>query len=54
VSSVHHIWQCTKGLTVTWGQYRLCQSGKSCLGMWLWLSSTLMESVLQESPLTMA
>jgi hypothetical protein len=40
----------TKGQAFTWGLYRLCQIGKDCLGMWPWLSSTLMESVFQESP----
>jgi hypothetical protein len=39
-----------KGLVFTWGQYRLCQTGKGCLGTWPWLSGTLIESVLQENP----
>jgi hypothetical protein len=40
MSSVHHIGQFTKGPAITWGQYRLCQTGKGCLGMWLWVSGT--------------
>jgi hypothetical protein len=32
-----------KGPAITWGQYRLCQTGEGCLGMWLWASSTPME-----------
>jgi hypothetical protein len=54
LSSVHHIWWCTKGPAITWGQYRLCQTGKGCLGMWPWASGTLMESVFQERPPTVA
>jgi hypothetical protein len=40
VSSVHHIWRCTKGPAITWGWYRLCQTGKGCLRMWPWASGT--------------
>jgi hypothetical protein len=49
VSSVHHIWLCKMGPAITWGRYRLCQTGKGCLGMWPWASGTLMESVFQNS-----
>jgi hypothetical protein len=37
--------------TITWGQYRLCQTGKSCLGMWPWTSGTAVEFIFQERPL---
>jgi hypothetical protein len=49
VSSVHRL-ATQIGQAVTWGWYRLCQTGKGCLGMWLWPSGTLMESVFQEIP----
>jgi hypothetical protein len=54
MSSVHHIWWCTKGTAITWDQNRLCQTGKDCLGMWLWASGTPVESVFQERPPTTA
>jgi hypothetical protein len=54
MSSVHHIWWCTKGPAVTWGWYRLSQTGKGCLRMWPWLSSTPVESVFQERLTTTA
>jgi hypothetical protein len=44
----------TKGPVFTWGQYKLCQTGKDCLGMWPWVSSTSVESVFQERPPTTA
>jgi hypothetical protein len=50
MSSMHHIWWHTKGPAITWGWCRLCQTGKGCLGMWLWVSSTLVESIFQERP----
>jgi hypothetical protein len=51
VSSVHHIWRRTKGPAITWGQYRLGKTGKGCLGMWLWASSTPVESIsMSEHP----
>jgi hypothetical protein len=50
VSSVHHIWRWTKGPAITWGRYRLCQTGKDCLGMWPWVSGTLVESIFQDRP----
>jgi hypothetical protein len=44
---MHHIWWYTKGPAITWGQYRLCQTGKGCLEPWLWVSGTLVESIFQ-------
>jgi hypothetical protein len=54
MSSVHHIWWHTKGPVFTWGWFRLCQTGKGCLGMWPWPSGTLMESIFWERPTTTA
>jgi hypothetical protein len=50
MSSVYHIWRCMKGQAFTWGWYRLCQTGKGCLGMWPWPYGIPMESILQECP----
>jgi hypothetical protein len=50
VSSMHHIWRCMKGPAITWGQHRLGQTGKGCLGMWPWASGTPVESIFQERP----
>jgi hypothetical protein len=45
-----NIWWPMKGPVFNWRWYRLCQTGKGCVGMWPWPSGPMMESVLQESP----
>jgi hypothetical protein len=45
---MHHIWWCRKGPAITWGQHKLFQTGKGCLGMWPWVSGTPVEYIFQE------
>jgi hypothetical protein len=45
MSSGHQIWQLQRDQpTYTYqGKYRLCKTGKGCLGKWPWVSSILVE-----------